>query len=583
MRYNNKVETTIDGINNSNCRVVDDIMDDKYIHNNQIDAAKEIIKSFTAHVLPEDEDSARNSHVILAAKMQSGKTGTCNGVINILESEEWLRNYFKIKKYYYITGMNDTGLHDQTVLRLKQQVLNITDSKIVNGGKEIKQKPDGKFFVLKNSDLRLNKIKLENCIIFIDESHFGSNKSNVLTKFLEDNKINWKNTLELKEKNVYIVSVSATPFDEVISDIAECKVKISLETDVNYYGVSQFDDNDQLLVAKHSDFNEDKNGNIPIIEYIKEAHDKIINNNNKGVLFIRSNDKKIRNNEYIQNTFDCVPLDTSRGGSIDYGKVYDKIELMRLRPDSKPLIFFVKGAYRAGVTLESNHKDYVFLVYDNSSKPEATAQGLLGRMCGYRKNSELIKNTKFYVNKEYAQAYSDWERSGFANDVTPTQNTWVLIPNDEKIDTSDFETRLITNGIGNKEIFLSDLEIERFKLANKNSSLSNAEFCKIELKIIAPEIQFDYIGETYISGRAAYKPDTLKKWIDTNNCPSFRPNSLFKKETGRDVINPKYDLGKKIIHVALDDELNKLKIICGEISLEKKSRKIKISEHKQTS
>jgi hypothetical protein len=37
------------------------------------------------HSEPNDEETARNNHVILLAQMQAGKTGVCNSLINILE------------------------------------------------------------------------------------------------------------------------------------------------------------------------------------------------------------------------------------------------------------------------------------------------------------------------------------------------------------------------------------------------------------------------------------------------------------------------------------------------------------------
>ena len=594
MRYNTKIEKTINELSNSECRIALQNLTDPedYIHDNQIEAAKEIIKSFTAHERPDDEDSARNYHTILVAKMQSGKTGTCNAVINILEKDDF--KYFKINKYFFITGMNDNGLHDQTVKRLKNQVFEANNNNVVDGEREIKEKPNGKFFVQKNSDLRKNNIELKNCIIFIDESHYGSNKNNVLTLFLEKNKLNWKNDLDLKKNHVYIVSVSATPFDEVISDTIECKYKVELVTDKNYFGVTQFDDNGQLFCAKRSDFIENKKtGVTPIIEYIKEAHIGISNNKNKGVIFIRSGDKKIRNNEYILKNFECIQLDTSKGGSIDYKRVSEKIDLMLYKPIHKPIIFFIKGAYRAGITLESQHKDVVFLVYDNSNKPEATAQGLLGRMCGYRKDDKVIKNTTFYINKEHAQAYANWEQNGFVRQSTPSKSKWENVELSEKIDTNNFDTKIATKGVGNHTFVLTNDEVKRFTDAWGNKKVKNREFVQSELKllnmnrIINFDFDFNYIGYCFIGGYDEYSSASQESWFGsynkyTDTCPSYNPTSTeFYNDTNRNFLNTD-DLGKKIIHVVLDDRNNSLRIYCGEIILQRKVKTLRIIEHKNT-
>ena len=62
--------------------------------------------------------------------MQSGKTGTMNGIINILETEEAIKTYFGIKKYFMVTGMNDTGLHQQTTDRVICQVFGACDEQV---------------------------------------------------------------------------------------------------------------------------------------------------------------------------------------------------------------------------------------------------------------------------------------------------------------------------------------------------------------------------------------------------------------------------------------------------------------------
>src|SRR5690606_9803101 len=181
-----------------------------------------------------------------------------------------------------------------------------------------------------------------------------------------------------------------TPFDEIVSDIADCKTIVELETNDLYIGVSEYLESGCIIGASKNDFKEDKKTNkIPIIQYIKEAHEKIKENDNRGVLFIRTRDTKIKNNQFIKDNFKTIELDAKRGGYIDYDLVYNDIQSMidsiSGSQTNKPIIFFVKGAYRSGITLNQEHKDYVYLVYDNSSKAEATAQGLLGRMCGYRK------------------------------------------------------------------------------------------------------------------------------------------------------------------------------------------------------
>lgn len=583
MKYNKNIENRLNEISNNEVRKNNNVNSKGYIHNNQIDAAKEIVKSFTAYIHPEDEHDSRNNHVVLVAKMQSGKTGTCNATINILEKTK-LYSYFNIDKYLYITGMNDNGLHKQTVDRLNSeeegQVINANIDNVCDGDKQITKKPNAKFFVQKNSDLRKNNIKLSNCLIFIDESHFGSGEDNVLTKFLEENGIDWKNNNVLKEKHIYIVSVSATPFDEIVSDIAECKTIVELETDDNYIGVSEYIENGCIFDATGNEFRLNKKTNkIPIIEYIKETYEnKIVSNDNRGVLIIRATAKKspiIKDNTYVKNNFKIVELD-SKSGSINYNKVYSDIQAMidsQLNTQTnKPIIFLIKGAYRAGVTIDQNHKDYVFFIYDNSSRAETTAQALLGRMCGYRNKTDGYKKTTFYVNKQYAEDYADWEKDFKSKSNIPTKRTWKWI---DKESDEDVEVKIATKSNGNFEIDLSDEDIKRFVNASFNKNIKNKDFSRNELRILKPDFYFDYLGESFISGKNAFSPSVINKWFENfspiTNCPSYRVDYYFKEKNNRDQLSTKHDLGKIICHVVLD----------AEVHIDKKQNIIKISGNKK--
>jgi hypothetical protein len=608
MKYNKNIERKLEELVNDEVRIASDVNSKRYIHDNQINAAKEIVKSFTAHLHPEDEHEARNNHVVLVAKMQSGKTGTCNATINILEKTN-LSSYFNIEKYLYVTGMNDNGLHKQTVDRLysetEGQVIGASLENVCDGDKESKEKPNAKYFVQKNSDLRKNNIKLSNCLIFIDESHFGSNKTNVLTKFLEENGINWKNTKTLKEKHIYIVSVSATPFDEIVSDIVDCKTIVELQTNELYVGVSEYLEKECILPASKNDFKEDKiTKKIPLIEHIKEIYLKIKENNNRGVLFIRTRDVKIKGNQFIRDNFKIIELDAKRGGSIDYDLVYNDIQAMidstLGSQTNKPIIFFVKGAYRAGITLNQEHKDYVYLVYDNSSKAEATAQGLLGRMCGYRKSNTSFSKTLFIINKQHAEDYAEWEEDFKNKSNIPTTRKWIWVADDYK----ETDVEIATKCNGNFEIPLTDEQVIRFAKASLNKDVKNKEFAKNELRLLKPDFTFDYFGEAYISGKNAFSITVVNKWFDNfehdKNCPSYRPDLYFKeKNNGRDVLSIPHDLGKIICHVVLDSDVytdedknilkidgNKRLLVYHGILSKKakvKSDESLIKEHKKTS
>ena len=66
-------------------RTVTDPSHDMYLHDTQINAARKIIMRLGSN-------TTRSNHVILVAKMQSGKNGVCNAVVNVLNKSKLYRN-----------------------------------------------------------------------------------------------------------------------------------------------------------------------------------------------------------------------------------------------------------------------------------------------------------------------------------------------------------------------------------------------------------------------------------------------------------------------------------------------------------
>jgi hypothetical protein len=554
---------------------------------NQLQAAKDLILGFTFFHEHSNEFETRNRHQILMAQMQSGKTGTMNGVINILETEDAIKAYFGIEKYFMVTGMNDTGLHQQTIDRVVCQVFGACDETIDHGSSDkICDEETCKFYIYKNHDLRATTNSITNSLIFVDESHYGSTKQAVLTKFLERNGVDWKNTQELEEKNIYIVSISATPLKELHSDLAHCKNKVVLVPTPQYIGVSEFYHHDLINKASKSDFVLDSQTlSYPIINYIRDAYDRMEDKNGKkGVIIIRATRKKspvIETDSFVKENFKLVHLNAKKG-RIDYKKVNDEIKIMYSNYDNKPekpIIVLIQGAYRAGMTIEPKDKDLTYMVYDNSQETTATLQGLMGRMCGYRTSIDDALKTKFYVNLEQAVQYAEWVDNGMDIESTPAPMEWVEVTSTED---SSF-TKLSTKPVKVLKLTLNEEVFGKITEINQDSEKLN----KLE-KLIGKLINepFNYIGEIYL--KETYSPSVVKRYIDTDGVPSYRPqaNKMFQqKENGRTQIDPNMDLGKRYVHLGLDYPQKRLTVLMGEIIL--LSRKMDnsrfIEEHKNTS
>ncbi len=538
-----------------------------YLYDSQINTAKDVVANLA-------RKTTRRNHVILAAKMQSGKTGVCNAVVNII-SQTSLHRYLAIDKYMFITGMNDCGLKSQTLKRVEEQIIGANKDNIYSGLRSKKNLSPNHYFVMKNSDLLKYEGDINNSIIFIDEAHYGSNDKNILSKFLYAQGINWKDTNDLIKRNIYIVSVSATPFDEIVSDTKEVKSIVELQPSKEYIGVSEFLKNGQIMDAEKNDIEEEGE----IFDYINDAHQRMVDDGVAGIIFIRTRKfNVIKSDPYIMKDFDIYEMYSS-GSNIEYGvfnemakDLINKNEYNK-RVDSmmpskaligsvpkmyvKPLIVLIKGAFRAGITLDPRIKDYIYMVYDFSLKADTTAQALLGRLCGYRSKRTGVKNTYIYVNKKFADMYSAWEKDFQNRQIVPcSKTTYQWLPNDVK----DPMAQIGTKSKGNIAIDLSDKEIR--EIYQYGSQLKNrVSYMKLALPNILKKhginLKYDYIGEAVLSGKNNYAKASqvrrFESFTEDSLVYQFRPYKIkdFVLETNRDYLTDD-DLGKSAVYVVLD-------------------------------
>ena len=538
-----------------------------YLFDSQINAAKNVVASLA-------KKTTRRNHIILAAKMQSGKTGVCNAVVNIISQTE-MQRYLAVDKYMFITGMNDCGLKSQTLKRVEEQVIGATKDNIYSGLRSKKNLSVNHYFVMKNSDLLKYEGGIDNTVIFIDEAHYGSGDKNILSKFLYKHGIDWKDTNELIKRNIYIISVSATPFDEIVSDTKEVKNIVELKPSKEYVGVSEYLCNGQVMDAEKDDIEEEG----AIFDYINDAHQRMVDNGDAGIIIIRTRKFDIiKSDPYISKDFDIYEMYSS-GTNIEYETfnemtrdIIEKNEYNRkvskMKSSSaivgglpkmyvKPLIVLIKGAFRAGITIDERLKDYIYMIYDYSLKADTTAQALLGRLCGYRGKKADISNTYIYVNKKFADMYSAWENDFQNRKIVPcSKTTFEWIPNNVKNSAAQIGTKCR----GNIAIDLSDKEIR--EIHQFSSQLKNrVSYMKSMLPEILKrhniDLTYDYIGEAVLSGKNNYAKASQIKRFESFSSDSlayvFRPYKIkdFVLETNRDYLT-KEDLGKTAVYVVLD-------------------------------
>lgn len=526
--------------------------DSAYIYDAQINTARKIVMQLASNVL-------RTNHVMLLAPMQSGKTATCISVVNIINKSKLYKN-MSVNKYFFISGMNDCGLKTQTYERVKSQVIGANDDNICINSKK---NNNSKYFVFKNSDLLSYDGIIDNSLIFIDESHYGSNEKNVLTQFLVKHGIDWKNTKDLISRNIYIVSVSATPFDELISDRIQSKKMVELDTDDEYVGVSTYLEKDVIFDAEKDDIEEGG----AIFDYIMDAHWRMEEKNELGVIIIRTrNFNVIKNDPYVIKNFETFEMYSS-GTTIQYNELNDKMEMLyksnnepKKNKRIKPLIVLIKGAFRAGITINQKYKDIIYMVYDYSVKADTTAQALLGRMCGYRAHDSHIENTYFYLNKKFANMYSAWENDFQNKDLIPCNKTsWEWVDNGYTGDDVQFGSR----PCGNFAINLNDDEVKEIFLLGKGkrnrASIIENRFNELLAKN-GYNIRYDYINEVQISGKNHYAKSSQEKRFNSFSEDSlvfqFRPEKIkkFVDDTKRNYLT-REDVGKRCVSIVLDAEI----------------------------
>lgn len=593
-------------LNNDTFRKSTDKNKSGYLFDTQINTAKNIVKTL-------NEDADRTNHVILAAKMQSGKTGVCNATVNIISQTE-LEKDMNVNKYFFISGMNDCGLKEQTHERLIKQVIGASEDNIYVGKRNKKNLGENKFFLLKNSDLMAYDGNIDNSVIFIDESHYGSNKKNILTKFLEKQGINWRDSSEMKDRNIYIVSVSATPFEEIVSDTKECKNIVELKPTDEYVGVSEFLNSGLVFDASKDDIESGE-----IFDMINDAYNRMTADGIAGIIFIRTRKIwDIKTDSSVANRFDTMEL-YSNGSKIEYDALNTKLKDLvsknkfnrkiknvgissaMVEPfDIKPLIVFIKGAFRAGITIEEDFKDYIYMVYDYSTKSETTAQALLGRMCGYRPKNAEVNHTYFYVNKEFANMYSEWESDFQDRTKVPCNKMmWEWLPSTY----SGGDTKIDSKCCGNVEIPLTDDEISGIYNAVQGKK-GRVNFMKAYLPILLNNhginINYDYIGEAVLEGKNHYAKSSQVKRFEAFNKDTvvyqFRPERIkdFVNDTGRSELTME-DLGKKAVYCVLDANIynngdvitgnKRMLLYCVEVAQKKRVPNLHsmYKEHKDTS
>ena len=326
-------------------------------------------------------------YAILLAQMQSGKSGAyLRLALESIHSK-------KFKRVLIISGSRDTSLKGQTIKNLEEAIESF--SKEVNGDdwEDWSYVASGRISVCWSQDMDKNiKVSdLSDILIINDESHYAQSKTNIpyinfFSKFGIEKSLSGDFS-SLKEKNIRILSVSATPFSELIQDH---KMDLGILSEINI-----------ALESKHFYIMTPGDGYLGIIFFhnngnIHYSSQQISDECTRHIRKVLNSDKY--NNKYCiirtknavqdEHLINCIANDCD----YNYIKVFgggneDAFDFMNDQPEKRSIVH-ICGKARMGQVLP---KEYIGMVYEQSANPgvDTILQGLLGRMCGYHKNTDI--------------------------------------------------------------------------------------------------------------------------------------------------------------------------------------------------
>lgn len=370
---------------------------------------------------------------LLLAPAQSGKTSVYLCAADSMISSNMISNL------YIICGMSNTSLKEQTAARANVlKTLDLIKNKINNIHIWFQKDLESivKSSINKDSSIRSDKVdinlirRLRNSLIIIDESHFGSNKDGILHKFLERIGISPNGTLDIScynndkiQHNIYLLSVSATPYAEV-SKLTTHKNIVIHHPGESYRGLSSLN-----LI------------DIDIDDPYTQLKDELINLMNTKTYAIIRNINYSKSNNYISTVLeelmeiydfdiyecnqDTYDIRTVLQGNVEnQGKSNDLLDDEKTNRPEKFTVICVKHYGNEGETIA---KKYISLVWETHKSADSIAQGLPARMSGYDVNRDFYP-VRVFCYKSILNTHTSWINKAISDPKTSS----IYIPSSGK-------------------------------------------------------------------------------------------------------------------------------------------------------
>ena len=327
----------------------------KLIHHNQKRAGEKIAAEFN-----------HNNYVILMAQMQSGKTmSAMSAALSMTHS---------IERVYIISGDSQTALQDQWQLDINNVRREYPDVNI-------------RWIVSFRHYLDIIPDDIHNSLFIWDESHTSQTQGQSMEAFYKriGIEINGDQT-EMKRRQIYILSISATPISEITcnKNFGQNKPMVFLKTPSAYRGVEYYHTNGLIRQSFPID------NSVNLTNLLK-------NHMTNGYFIMRiRNSKNFNQEEYIKPLaraigFKVIVCSSKKSADTN------SLTILDTQPDT-PTLVLIFGKYRMGQRLEKKYINGVF-EYSKSMKADTGLQGLLGRCCGYHEYSFPIYMPENIINR----------------------------------------------------------------------------------------------------------------------------------------------------------------------------------------
>lgn len=342
------------------------------VHEPQKEVAKQIISEFSSKDL-----------ITLCAPPQWGKTGVSLFVSYMMAR----KNGIDPKNIFFITAMSDRSWLEQT----KERVLPMWRENVYHRN------------TLHHLEDRIDRLKREkkdkNILIIIDECHIANRRDFTMGKIVDS--MGLKNPVTLKEKNIKILQISATPSNTLIdAEDWPNHAKVCPRFNDNYVSFKTFLDEDRLRDTHNlmtdegcEDYFSEVCQSSPKFHFIRSVSTGLTGRATYSLT------KTCLQKQCLKYNSELIELNmTKTGGQIK--KIFR--DLYKQPP--KHTFILIKNMLGASKTLSDKYIGSVHESLPNEKDNSSEIQGLPGRMCGWTK-SRGSTGPKIYCQREIVENY----------------------------------------------------------------------------------------------------------------------------------------------------------------------------------